>query len=212
MSSEPGEINIVKLFEKQGFTIRTAIENGETLYCAKDICKSICLGESTHRKKLRALDPDEVRGCLIETPLGGTQTLSFVTEPGLYKMLLWSRGAKTPGHPAHRFTRWVTHDVLPQIRKNGIYKLEKRLKQMEQKHKHVLVEKETRIKFLKENRLYHIAWDFLECNSRNFNRVKELMKPDHRKIMLDWEDGRTPYVMPQYVRAVRNLIQTLKYE
>jgi len=211
MSSEQSEINIVSLFEQEGFKIRTVVENGETLYCAKDICKSICLGESAHKKKLRALDPDEVMGCPVGTPSRGTQTLSFVTEPGLYKMLLWSKGAKTQGHPAHRFVRWVTHDVLPQIRQTGVYNLEQRLAEKETQltqattNNGVLRNNNT---FLRNNRLYHIAWSILSNNPGNYNQVKTLMQPYHRQYMLQWEHN-TPYVKPEFVQTVRTLIQNL---
>jgi prophage antirepressor-like protein len=200
MSGEGEEINIVSLFEQGGFKIRTVVENGETLYCAKDICKSLCLGESAHKKKIRALDPDETMGCRLSTPLRGTQTLTFVTEPGLYKMILWSKGAKTQGHPAHQFVRWIVHDVLPQIRQN----LGQRLAEKDTQ----LTQATTDNTFLRNNRLYHIAWSILANNPRNYYQVKNLMSDPHTENMLRWEHN-TPYVKPEYIQTVRNFIQNL---
>ena len=47
----------------------------------------------------------------------------FVTEPGMYSIILTCRGATTAGTPAHAFRRWVTHEVLPAIRRDKEYKL-----------------------------------------------------------------------------------------
>ena len=116
--------NIAANIEKEGFRIRTVVQNDETLYAAKDICKCLGLGKSAHKKKLKTLDTDEKKRAQVSTPSSGMQNVMFVTEPGLYKMILWSQGAKKEGTPAHSFVRWITHDVLPQIRKNGMYKLE----------------------------------------------------------------------------------------
>ncbi len=68
------------------------------------------------RKALERLDADEKGVSSVHT-LGGDQDMTTVNEPGLYALILGSRKTE-----AKRFKRWVTHDVLPAIRKTGAYK------------------------------------------------------------------------------------------
>ena len=70
---------------------------------------------SLDRKALERLDDDEKGVNSIHTP-GGVQEMTTVNEPGLYALVLGSRKAE-----AKRFKRWVTHEVLPAIRKTGSY-------------------------------------------------------------------------------------------
>lgn len=65
----------------------------------------------------RNLGEDE-KGVSIVDTLGGPQEMATITEPGLYKLIMRSRKPA-----AKAFTRWVTHEVLPQIRKTGSYAL-----------------------------------------------------------------------------------------
>ena len=196
------EMNVLSVFETSGWKIRTVVQNDEILYCAKDICKSLCLSRNAHKEKLKALDHDEIQEARSSGPLGGTQITKFVTEAGLYKMILWSKGAKTAGHPAHKFVRWITHEVLPQIRKNGVYQLTKEL--LETKNELALASNNNT--FLRNNRLFYIAWSIMTNNPRNYYAVKRLMS--NRQHMLRWFES-TPYVKPQYVQTVRTLIQNL---
>lgn len=68
----------------------------------------------------RKLDDDE-KGISFSDTLGGKQGIIIVNEPGLLKIILRSQDAIRPGTFAHRFCRWVTHEVLPTIRKWGQY-------------------------------------------------------------------------------------------
>ena len=67
------------------------------------------------RKALERLDHDE-RGVSSIHTLGGRQSMTTVNEPGLYSLILSSRKPE-----AKRFKRWVTHEVLPAIRRTGRY-------------------------------------------------------------------------------------------
>lgn len=78
---------------------------------AADVLSTISLD----RKALERLDDDEKGVNSIHTP-GGVQEMTTVNEPGLYALVLGSRKAE-----AKRFKRWVTHEVLPAIRKTGSY-------------------------------------------------------------------------------------------
>ena len=63
----------------------------------------------------RGLDEDEKALHTVQTP-GGRQQMAFISEPGLYSLVLRSRKPE-----AKAFKRWVTHDILPSIRKSGGY-------------------------------------------------------------------------------------------
>lgn len=88
-------------------------ENGEPWFVASDIAKALGYGDATHMT--RRLDDDEKGLRLVETP-GGQQQMTVITEAGMYSAIL---GSKVDG--AKRFKRWVTHDVLPAIRRDGGY-------------------------------------------------------------------------------------------
>jgi len=100
-------------FDYHGKQVRTVVIGGEPWFVAKDICEILDLG--TTAKALERLDEDEKGMTSIHTP-GGTQEMSVVSESGLYSLAL---GSKKP--EAKPFKRWVTHDVIPTIRKTGTY-------------------------------------------------------------------------------------------
>ena len=89
-----------------------ADEQGEPWFVAKDVCE--ILGTDT-RDVGKILDEDEKGVDTIHT-LGGRQQMTTVSEAGLYKLIMRSR--KDNAKP---FQRWVTHEVLPSIRKHGGY-------------------------------------------------------------------------------------------
>ena len=86
-------------------------ETGEPWFVAKDVMSA--LGGGT--EQIRRLDEDEKGLRKVQTP-GGMQQLSIVSEPGLYTLII--RSNKPNAEP---FRRWVTHEVLPAIRKHGGY-------------------------------------------------------------------------------------------
>lgn len=88
-------------------------EDGEPWFIAKDVCDALGLGRQ--QDSTRYLDDDEKGECLVNTP-SGEQRMVTVSEAGLYSLILRSRKPE-----AREFKRWVTHDVLPSIRRNGGY-------------------------------------------------------------------------------------------
>lgn len=94
-------------------TITTAVN--EIWFVLKDVCDA--LGIANSRNVFNRLDEDEKGVHLIDT-LGGMQSMQVVNEPGLYNVILRSDSEKTKP-----FRHWVTHDVLPSIRKQGYYSL-----------------------------------------------------------------------------------------
>lgn len=92
--------------------------DGNPWFAASDVCKA--LGLTNSRMSLKALDDDEKGVSSTYTP-GGSQSVSVINESGLYTLILRCRDAVTPGTIPYRFRKWVTGEVLPQIRLTGRY-------------------------------------------------------------------------------------------
>ena len=88
-------------------------EGGDPWFVAGDIAKA--LGYRDAEKMTRRLDDDEKGTRSVGTP-GGNQRMSVITEAGMYAAIL---GSQVEG--AKAFRRWVTHEVLPSIRRHGAY-------------------------------------------------------------------------------------------
>lgn len=109
-------MNDIQKFTNDEFgTIRVADNNGEPWFVAKDVCDA--LGIATNHVK-DSLDSDEVCNLPITEigPKQGGKAPLIVSEPGFYKLVMKSRKPE-----AKAFQRWVTHEVLPSIRKQGGY-------------------------------------------------------------------------------------------
>jgi len=101
-------------FEFESHALRVNLDAaGQPWFVAADVCAALDLPE-TH-KAIARLDDDEKGRNSIPTP-GGQQDMSVVNESGLYNLVLGSRKPE-----AKRFKRWITHEVLPSIRKTGSY-------------------------------------------------------------------------------------------
>ncbi|WP_181312494.1 phage antirepressor KilAC domain-containing protein [Nocardioides campestrisoli] len=101
------------VFIYTGRTLRTVVVDGEPWFSAADVAAVLELGNM--HSSLALLDEDERGLHSVETP-GGPQLVSFVNESGLYSLILRSRRPE-----AREFKRWVTREVLPQIRRTGSY-------------------------------------------------------------------------------------------
>ncbi|HFK9432645.1 TPA: Bro-N domain-containing protein [Klebsiella pneumoniae] len=95
--------------------IRAVIINGEPWFVAADVIKALQLTNQT--MSMKALDEDE----RSKLNLGRQGTANIISESGLYTLILRCRDAVTPGTIPYRFRKWVTSEVLPQIRKTGRY-------------------------------------------------------------------------------------------
>ena len=107
------------LFTYADTPVRVLDVDGEPWFVAADIAK--ILGYATAKDMTRRLDDEDKGGRSVPT-LGGDQTMTTISEPGLYVAVL---GSQVPG--ARDFKRWVTHEVLPTIRKTGTYQQPKTL-------------------------------------------------------------------------------------
>ena len=112
----------VKLFEKEEFgKVRVVMHGEDPWFVAKDVCE--CLGLENISEALRGLDEDEK--ITLSNPDGNPRAgiphqMNVVSEPGLYSLILRSRKPE-----AKAFKRWVTHDILPSIRRSGGYVMAK---------------------------------------------------------------------------------------
>ena len=93
--------------------VRTIQIENAPFFVAKDV--SIALGYKNATDLTRSLDSDEIINCIVPTS-GGNQEMLVINEPGLYHAIFMSRK-----EAAKEFRRWVTNEVLPQIRKTGTY-------------------------------------------------------------------------------------------
>ena len=107
-------MNDITIFNHLGNDIRVMTdEQGEPWFVASDVAK--ILGYRDAYNMTRRLDPDE-KGTRSASTLGGIQELTIINESGLYTAIL---GSEVEG--ARKFKRWVTSEVLPSIRKHGMY-------------------------------------------------------------------------------------------
>ena len=107
-------MNELKIFENAAFgAVRVVMKDGEPWFVAKDVCECLDLGNP--RTSIALLDEDEKGVHTVDTP-GGPQEVSIISEAGLYSLILRSRKPE-----AKAFKRWVTHDILPAIRRHGAY-------------------------------------------------------------------------------------------
>lgn len=108
------ENNNIQVFNNDRFgEVRSVVKDGEPWFVAVDVCKALEI--KNNRDALGRLDDDE-KGVVSTDTLGGEQEVGVVNESGLYTLVLGSRKPE-----AKAFKRWITHDVIPAIRKTGGY-------------------------------------------------------------------------------------------
>lgn len=103
-----------KVFIYSGSQVRTIINDDEVWFVAKDVCEILDIADA--RKAVQRLDEDERSLIPVTDSLGRKQETFIVNEPGLYTLILGSRKSE-----AKQFKRWITHEVIPTIRKTGGY-------------------------------------------------------------------------------------------
>ena len=109
-------MNDVKIFENPEFgRVRTTVIDGEPWFVAADVCHALDIGNPSDA--LNRLDDDERTLVSIEGASNG-KPVNGVNEPGLYSLVLGSRKPE-----AKAFKRWITHEVIPAIRKTGGYRV-----------------------------------------------------------------------------------------
>ncbi|MEC1351647.1 phage antirepressor [Bacillus licheniformis] len=102
-----------KVFNYQDQQVRTVVKDGEPWFVAKDVCDVLEIGNPS--QALSRLDEDEKNTVILNEGIGNPNK-TIVNEPGLYSLILGSRKPE-----AKQFKRWITHEVIPTIRKTGGY-------------------------------------------------------------------------------------------
>lgn len=108
--------NIIVFENKRFGNIRTFVEEGkqEPWFVAADVCRALEVKNA--RDAVARLDDDEKNTVVLTDGNRGNPNVTVVSEPGLYALVLSSRKPE-----AKEFKRWITHDVIPSIRKSGGY-------------------------------------------------------------------------------------------
>lgn len=113
-------MNEIEVFRNNEFgEIRTAVVNDEPMFCLSDICKAL---ELTQPSKVKERLSEKGVNTIPTLTARGTQNLLYINESNLYKTIFQSRKDN-----AEKFTDWVATDVLPSIRKHGVYALDELL-------------------------------------------------------------------------------------
>lgn len=131
--------------------VRSIMVKGEPLFVAKDVCD--VLGISNSRDAMNRLDEDEKAMSVLPTQFG-KKSMNMVNESGLYNLIFQSRKPE-----ARAFRKWVTQEVLPNIRKYGFY-------MTPEKAMDVSTEKKLRKQMLAEMEKYLIDEDIRKCARR----------------------------------------------
>ena len=115
-------MNEIQIFNNDQFgNVRVTMnENNEPLFCLTDVCNVIGIANARNVKS--RLDEDDVRRVDSIDSLGRNQQVTFITESGLYDVII-----RSDNKNAKPFRRWVTSEVLPSIRKHGVYMTENTL-------------------------------------------------------------------------------------
>lgn len=146
-------MNELQVFENPDFgQVRTVTKDGEPWFVLKDVCTSF--GETNYRRVSARLDEDEKGVSQIDTP-GGNQSMTIVNESGLYAALFAMQPEKargvTEGYVEKRqqqlksFKRWITHEVIPSIRKTGSYSIQEPETPAQLRAKAMMINAKTRL-------------------------------------------------------------------
>lgn len=110
--------NNLSIFNYTQQDVRIVMIENEPWFVAIDICT--CLGLENVSRAVAYLDKEDLTQCKITDKIGRQQSIYCINEGGLYNLIF-----KSEKEEAKVFKRWVTHEVLPSIRKTGKYELQK---------------------------------------------------------------------------------------
>lgn len=103
-------------FPATGQTVRTTLIDDDPWFFANDVCA--VLGIANVGNVLARLDPDEKSSIRLTDGIRGNPNRAVISEPGLYAVIL-----RSDSPTAKPFRRWVTHEVLPSLRRTGSYEV-----------------------------------------------------------------------------------------
>ena len=178
--------NKIEVFKNEQFgEVRTILIGGEPWFVAVDVCNALDIGNPS--QAISRLDDDEKVTLTTNEghsgKLGGAQMLNAISEAGLYSLILKSRKPE-----ANAFKRWITHEVIPAIRKTGGYMTDSLLERI-QKEPAVIME-------------------FAQALIREKNRVKALeCELNTAKPKADYYDA---FINPDDCTNIRTTAKELK--
>ena len=106
--------NKLQIFNYQQKEVRTVEKDGEAWFVAKDVCEILEINNAN--MAAARLDDDEVSQTEVTDSMGREQFTNIINEMGLYNLIL-----RSDKPVAKQFKRWITHEVIPSIRKHGTY-------------------------------------------------------------------------------------------
>ena len=172
--------NKMMTFENAAFgKIRTLTIDGEPWFVAADVCRALEIGNPTDA--MRRLDADERTLVSIEGASNGLP-VNVVNEPGLYTLILGSRKPE-----AKAFRRWITHEVIPAIRKYGGYMTKSLLEQVLEN----------------PNLIYEFARRMLAEQQKNERLRQELDRAKPKADYVDVRLERKQNVLQTYHKALQ---------
>ncbi|MCA0447664.1 MAG: hypothetical protein LCH54_15690 [Bacteroidetes bacterium] len=139
-------MNTPQVFSFQNKSLHTHLdENGNPWFIARDVCRILHISKPS--QAVSRLDPDEKLMPIIQVS-GQNRSVWIINESGLYKLILGSRKLE-----AKQFTKWVTAEMLPAIRKTGHYEVPGKAqpperKQLPEKRNHNRLDKDRLISIL----------------------------------------------------------------
>lgn len=172
-------MNDIQIFNNEQFgQVRVITKDGEPWFVAKDIAN--ILGYSNSRKAIYDHVYTEDKGVTKCDTLGGSQELTTINESGLYSLIFGSKMES-----AAKFKRWVTSDVLPSIRKHGMYATDELInnpdlliaaatKIKEERAARLEAEK-LRDKLIHQNKLYTTSEIAKELGLKSANKLNQLL-------------------------------------
>ena len=154
-------------FNYKSNQIRVINKGGEPWFVLQDICKAL---EITNVGNVTArLDIDEKDIHYVDTP-GGKQMMVIVNEPGLYNVIIRSDKPE-----AKQFKRWITHEVLPSIRKTGAYNINR-----------FYIEAAQLIAKTPTSRVEYVI-NCLECAGLQIRRRKPMLWNEYKATIPNWD-------------------------
>ena len=130
-------MNDLQVFENPDFgQVRTVTKDGEPWFVAADVCRAL----EDDPTATRRLDDDEKNTLRLTQGTSGNPNVTIVNEPGLYSLVLGSRKPE-----AKNFKRWITHEVIPSIRKTGSYSIQEPETPAQLRAKAMMINAKTRL-------------------------------------------------------------------
>ena len=160
--------NSLQLFENTDWKVRVVMRDGEPWFVAKDVCDCLDLGNPS--QAIARLEDDE-RWLISNEALRANGETAVVSEPGLYSLVLGSRKPE-----AKAFKRWVTHEVLPSIRKTGGYSVA----QTPVPSYMLASEEERAIAWAEEHRQARLALEAKEREIKSLQAQKDVMRQEYK--------------------------------